>query len=512
MVQLYPHLAAQIYEFLKKRNSITLKREILDEFKDDILQNWTVTEVTEHIQLALAFLIDINKIEQYRSGYRIKTRILHLDEIYMKGLERKAHEIAQRSIIRIPFEEIRGALYNKMVSYCLFGQETLADYEQFTAESSHSGKERKITFELIANIPEQHQQINRIIGSGTKEFRRIIINSPIFEPLFPEEVLKVIPEEFIISASDATIISLPTSGITTNEPTVRSTQQLLFQIASAASWTGNISDITKGTFEIYPDLIDITDAKAYEAVEEITTLYTSDDDVPVVRDKYFKMLKMHDDLDWSTFQKHDFHLYIRDGTVVPHSYRDPRTNEGLERAKRNIAFLQARKSLYCGYVKHSSDFAFVVLISDPIFRNIFQEVLQGNFSSDVGLLSHLLNDGEVTAPIIRLDRGYNEAKGECQVPYMSFYIKIYDHVGRIDVPWFLCQDDPIGIRNKIGRIAYLLGSPEYGKTWAKNKVPFPVSIVDQHCRTIAHSFSQRVLKEYSDKVIELLKEKRKTRS
>ncbi len=265
------------------------------------------------------------------------------------------------------------------------------------------------------------------------------------------------------------------------------------------------SEGPEGEFESIPDLVNIDDSHGYGAIEEITTLNQSD----FVADQnfaqsYFQMEKMHNDIDLIGFEENPTHYHIRDGPIVPHSYRDPKFYEALAQAKMLVDIALSKNILYFGYVKYSADKALTSLINGVIFKNILKGSVPENFWSDFGLLSQVLEDKDVTVPIIQLGRGYDETQRKCLVPYMSFYLKIFTWVARIDVPWAICRHDPIGYRNEIAQLVYSLSSIEYSKPGTPQIVPFPIAMVDEMARIVAHNFIDISIKQFYHELGELI--------
>ena len=129
-----------------------------------------------------------------------------------------------------------------------------------------------------------------------------------------------------------------------------------------------------------------------------------------------------------------------------------------------------------------------------MFRNLL------DFWRGKDFLSQVLEDKDVTVPIIRIDRGYDDQQRKCLIPYMSFYLKIFDWVSRIDIPWMLCRTDPLGYRNRIAQLVYSLSSIEYSKPGASQIVPFPIAMVDEMARIVAQNFIDISVKQFYEEL------------
>ncbi len=496
MLELSPYLIVTIFNLIKKKRGIT-EKEITE-----ALRNQTGLEsirLTEAIQKSITFLLESKLIAKF-PGEQIRYKKVDKAELSIadsiaKGFARKAKEIAQRTISSVPGQKIREALLGKNVVDCMMHENPLI----IKCASPLGRNEYLFEIQELTNDVEILQQIKR--QDSFPNFQ-IIYNAPIIEHL---DLTFQIPEDVLISASDASRYTFPVkSPIATND--LRKSRQLLFTVASACRWVGKFTkDGPKGEFHSVPDLVDVDDSFGYAAVDEITTLNQQD----FVADQtfatsYFQMEKMHNEIDLIGFEETPTTFHIRDGPIVPHSYRDIKFYEALAQAKKLVDIALHRNITYFGFVKFSADKALTSFINTAIFNNILKGKVPDNFWSDFGLLSQVLEDQDVTVPIIRLDRGYDDQKRKCLVPYMSFYLKIFDWVSRIDVPWMLCRTDPLGYRNRIAQLVYSLSSIEYSKPHTTQIVPFPIAMVDEMARIVAQNFIDISIKQFYEELGNLI--------
>jgi len=496
MLELSPYLIVTLFNLIKKNRGIAEEEIIQSLSKQTGLESSRLKEV---IRKSLTFLLESKLIvalpgESLRYKKADKAELSISDSI-TKGFTRKAKEIAQRTISTVPGEKIRAALLGKRVSDCLL-QENPVTIKCFSPLGSTD-----YLFEVreISDEAEIMQQIKR--QDSFPNFQ-IIYNEPLIEHL---ELTLEIPEDVLISASDASRYTFPVkSPIATKD--LRKSRQLLFTVASACRWVGRFTkEGPKGEFQTVPDIVDVDDSFGYAAIDEITTLHQQE----FVADQtfatsYFQMERMHNEIDLIGFEETPTTFHIRDGPIVPHSYRDIKFYEALAQAKKLVDIALHRNITYFGFVKYSADKALTSFINTAIFNNILKGKVPDNFWSDFGLLSQVLEDGDVTVPIIRLDRGYDDQKRKCLVPYMSFYLKIFDWVSRIDIPWLLCRSDPIGYRNRIAQLVYSLSSIEYSKPQTSQIVPFPIAMVDEMARIVAQNFIDISIKQFYEELGNLI--------
>lgn len=496
MLELSPYLIVAVFNLIKNNRGISEDEIIERIFQKTGIENEKV-KVT--IVKSIAFLIDsklINSLPSDKKKYKKADKAkLSISESISNGFTRKAKEIARRTVSTIPGDKIRESLLGKKVSDCILPNNPLS----ITCHSPIGSQEYHYKLKAIDASKEIGELIGRL--NSYPNFQ-IIYDTAIIEPL---DLKFEFPKDQRISASDASRFTVPVqSPIATNDLT--RSRQLLFTVASACRWVGKFSpDGPEGEFESIPDLVNIDDSYGYGAIEEITTLNQSD----FVADQnfaqsYFQMEKMHNEIDLIGFEENPTNYHIRDGPIVPHSYRDPKFYEALAQSKMLVDIALSKNILYFGYVKYSADKALTSLINGVIFNNILKGSVPENFWSDFGLLSQVLEDKDVTVPIIQLGRGYDEVQKKCLVPYMSFYLKIFSWVARIDIPWVICRHDPIGYRNKIAQLVYSLSSIEYSKPGTPQIVPFPIAMVDEMARIVAHNFIDISIKQFYHELGELI--------
>ena len=496
MLELSPYLIVAIFNLIKNNRGIS-EVEIIDH----ILQKTGIDneKIKTTVRKSITFLLDSKLIsnlpgetKKYKKADKAK---LSISESISNGFTRKAKEIARRTVSTISGSKIREALLGKKVSDCILPNNPLS----ITCHSPLGTQEYQ--YRLLEL--DSSKEIGEIIGrlNSFPDFQ-IIYDTAIIEPL---DLKFEFPENKRISASDASRYTVPVqSPIATND--LSRSRQLLFTVASACRWVGKFSpEGPEGEFESIPDLVDIDDSYGYGAIEEMTTINQSD----FVADQnfaqsYFQMERMHNEIDLIGFQENPTNYHIRDGPIVPHSYRDPKFYEVLAQAKMLVDIALNKNILYFGFVKYSADKALTSLVNGVIFNNILKGTVPENFWSDFGLLSQVLEDKDVTVPIIRLDRGYDDIKKKCLVPYMSFYIKIFSWVARIDIPWVICRHDPIGYRNRIAQLVYSLSSIEYSKPGTPQIVPFPIAMVDEMARIVARNFIDISIKQFYHELGELI--------
>ncbi|NHJ04843.1 MAG: hypothetical protein EAX90_08465 [Candidatus Heimdallarchaeota archaeon] len=487
-MELSPYLIVAIFNLIKNNRGIS-EEEIIEQLtKKTGIDN---EKIRNSILKSITFLIESKLIsdlpgENKRFKKADKAQ-LSISESISNGFTRKAKEIARRTISTISGEKIRLALLGKKVSDCILPDNPLS----MICHSPIGKQEYK--FELCEL--DMNKEIGELIGRQDKlpDFQ-IIYNAPIIESL---DLKFEFPNNKLISASDASRYTIPVqSPIATNDLT--RSRQLLFTVAASCRWVGRFSpEGPIGEFESIPDLVDIDDSYGYGAIEEVTTLNQSD----FVADQnfaqaYFQMERMHNEIDLIGFEENPTNYHIRDGPIVPHSYRDPMFYEALTQAKQLVDIALHKNIFYFGFVKYSADKALTSLINGVVFNNILKGSVPENFWSDFGLLSQILEDKDVTVPIIRLDRGYDDQKRKCLIPYMSFYLKIFNWVSRIDIPWVLCRHDPIGSRNQIAQLVYSLSSIEYAKPGTPQIVPFPIAMVDEMAKIVAQNFIDISIKQF----------------
>ena len=496
MLELSPYLIVTVFNIIKSNRGIP---------EEDIINNliqktgFSSERIRELILKSIQFLLDSKlisvlpgEITKYKKADKAK---LSISESISSGFTRKAKEIARRTVSTIPGDKIRDTLIGKKVSECMLADNPLSikchtpiGYQEYNFELRN--------IDASTDIMDLIKKIDRFPTF------QIIYDAPVIENL---NLKFDFPTDKTISASDASRYTVPVrSPIATNDLT--KSRQLLFTVASACRWVGTFSDDgPKGEFESLPDLVDIDDSFGYGAFEEITTMLQNE----FVADQnfaqsYFQMEKMHNEIDLIGFEENPTNYHIRDGPIVPHSYRDPKFYETLDQSKKLVDIALNKNILYFGFVKFSADKALTSLINSVIFNNILKGNVPENFWSDFGLLSQILEDSDVTAPIIRLDRGYDDQKRKCLVPYMSFYLKIFDWVSRIDIPWMICKHDPIGYRNKVAQLVYSLSSIEYSKPGSPQIVPFPIAMVDEMARIVAQNFIDISIKQFYEELGSLI--------
>lgn len=496
MLELSPYLIVTVFNIIKNNRGIS-QEEILETVNKKI--GLDSDRVNESILKSIDFLVESKLItilpREGKKYKKVDKAHLSISESITNGFTRKAKEIARRTVSTVPGDKIRHALLGKKVSECL-----LIDIPLTIKCYSPLGT-KEYFFEL-KNIKDEIEILNEIKKIDSFPKYQIIYDLPIIEQL---DLKFDFPKEKTISASDASRYTFPVqSPIATNDLT--RSRKLLFTVASACRWVGNFSENgPKGEFTCIPDLIDIDDSFGYTAIEEITT-YNQQDFVAdqVFAQSYFQMEKMHNEIDLIGFDEKPTDYHIRDGPIVPHSYRDPKFYDALEQSKKLIDIALHRNIIYFGFVKYSADKALTSLVNNAIFNNILKGSVPDNFWSDFGLLSQVLEDKDVTVPIIRLDRGYDDQQRKCLIPYMSFYLKIFDWVSRIDIPWMICRSDPIGYRNKVAQLVYSLSSIEYSKPRTSQIVPFPIAMVDEMARIVAQNFIDISIKQFYEELGDLI--------
>jgi hypothetical protein len=499
MLELSPYIIVLLFNLIKKFRGITK-----DELFEKLSQRTTMKpdRLERVFNKSLEFLLEAELINCSKSKpYRYKKAdkaTLSISKSVNQGFAKKAKEIAQRTISTIPGSKIRQTLLDKKVSDCI--QTTGSVILECIAPL----QKRKYKFQLY-DIADSKPILKTIKEQTVFPDFQLLYDSYIIENL--ELTLDFQPEA-LISASDASRFTVPVkSPISINDFT--RSRQLIFTVAAASRWVGKFTENgPEGNYFNLPDLINIDDSFGYGAVEEITTLQETD----FVADQnfaesYFQMERMHNELDLLGFDESPTNYHIRDGPIVPHSYRDVQFYEVLNQAKKLVDKALHKNITYFGFVKHSSDKALTALINNIIFQNIFKEVLSERFWSDFGLLSQVLEDKDVTVPIIRLDRGFDDQQKKCLIPYMSFYLKIHHWVARIDIPWMICRNDPLGYRNRIAQIVYSMASIEYSKPGTPQIVPFPVAMVDEMARIVAKNFIDISIKQFYDELNSLIDKK-----
>ncbi|NHK32940.1 MAG: DNA double-strand break repair nuclease NurA [Asgard group archaeon] len=492
MLELSPYLIVTIFNIIKNNRGIS-QEEIMEKVHNKI--GLVSERVNDSIIKSTEFLIEaklITTLPGERKKYKKADKAqLSISESITNGFTRKAKEIARRTVSTVPGEKIRDTLLGKKVSECLLIDNpiTIKCYSPLGLKEYY--------FEL--KKPEDENEILdeiRKIDSFPKH--QIIYDLPIIEQL---DLNFDFPSDKTISASDASRYTFPVqSPIATNDLT--RSRKLLFTVASACRWVGNFSqDGPKGEFTSIPDLVDIDDSFGYTAMEEITT-YNQQDFVAdqAFAQSYFQMERMHNEIDLIGFDEKPTDFHIRDGPIVPHSYRDPKFYDALGQSKKLVDIALHRNILYFGFVKYSADKALTSLVNNAIFNNILKGSVPDNFWSDFGLLSQVLEDKDVTVPIIRLDRGYDDQQRKCLIPYMSFYLKIFDWVSRIDIPWMICRSNPIAYRNKVAQLVYSISSVEYSKPGTSQIVPFPIAMVDEMARIVAQNFIDISIKQFYEEL------------
>ncbi|NHJ85951.1 MAG: DNA double-strand break repair nuclease NurA [Asgard group archaeon] len=496
MLELSPYLIVTVFNLVKNNRGIS-EEELIDQLvKKTGLDS---ENVKQSIQKSISFLLDSKLIEtlsgeikRYKKADKAK---LSISDSIANGFTRKAKEIARRTVSTVPGNKIRDALLGKKISDCISIENPLS----IKCYSPMGTNEYQ--FELMS-IDSDETILQLIKKQETYPTFQIIYDVPVIENL---QLTFEYPNDKLISASDASRYTVPVqSPIATNDLT--RSRNLLFTVASACRWVGKFDEKgPDGSFISIPDLVDIDDSYSYSAIEEITTMQQQE----FVADQnyaqaYFQMEKMHNEIDLIGFEEQPTNYHIRDGPIVPHSYRDPKFYEALYQSKKLVDIALNRNILYFGFVKFSADKALTSLINNAIFNNILKGKVPENFWSDFGLLSQILEDKDVTAPIIRLDRGYDDQKRKCLVPYMSFYIKIFDWVARIDIPWMLCRTNPIGYRNNVAQLVYSLSSIEYSKPGTSQIVPFPIAMVDEMARIVAQNFIDISVKQFYEELGSLI--------
>jgi hypothetical protein len=499
MLELSPYLIVTIFNIIKHKRGVS-EKEIIHQL---VTKTGVDTErVKESIKKSVQFLLDSKLITalpgETKKYKKIDKVNFSISDSISNGFARKAKEIARRTLSSVPGNKIRESLLGKKVSECILSENPLS----INCHSPLGLTEYR--FEL--RKPEDEKEIGQLIKDQTTlpDFQ-IIYDAPIIENL---ELAFELPTDCLISASDASRYTIPVqSPIATNDLT--RSRQLLFTVASACRWTGRFTeDGPEGEFESVPDLVNIDDSFGYSAMEEITTLGQSD----FVADQnyaqsYFQMERMHNEIDLIGFEEQPTNYHIRDGPIVPHSYRDPKFYDALAQVKKLVDIALHKNILYFGFVKYSADKALTSFVNGVIFENILKGSVPENFWSDFGLLSQVLDDKDVTVPIVRLDRGFDDQKKKCLVPYMSFYIKVFDWVARIDIPWMICRHDPIGYRNRVAKLVYSLSSIEYSKPGTPQIVPFPVAMVDEMARIVAQNFIDISIKQFYEELGKIIDEK-----
>ncbi|NHJ38763.1 MAG: DNA double-strand break repair nuclease NurA [Asgard group archaeon] len=496
MLELSPYLIVTIFNIIKNNRGIN-QDEIIEIVNKKIgleseRVNESILKSIEFLEESKLITIMPGESKKYKKADKAQ---LSISESITNGFTRKAKEIARRTVSTVPADKIRNALLGKKVSECLLIDRPLT-IKCFSPLGS-----KEYFFEL-KTLDDEIEILNEIKKIDSFPDYQIIYDLPIIEQL---ELKFDYPNDKSISASDASRYTFPVqSPIATNDLT--RSRKLLFTVASACRWVGSFTqEGPKGEFTSIPDLIDIDDSFGYTAIEEITT-YNQQDFVAdqVFAQSYFQMEKMHNEIDLIGFDEHPTNFHIRDGPIVPHSYRDPKFYDALEQSKKLVDIALNRNILYFGFVKYSADKALTSLVNNAIFNNILKGSVPDNFWSDFGLLSQVLEDKDVTVPIIRLDRGYDDQQRKCLIPYMSFYLKIFDWVSRIDIPWMICRSDPIGYRNKVAQLVYSLSSIEYSKPGTSQIVPFPIAMVDEMASIVAQNFIDISIKQFYEELGHLI--------
>jgi hypothetical protein len=496
MLELSPYLIVTVFNIIKNNRGIS-EEVILERVHKRI--GLISNRLKEQTLKSIEFLLDSKLITKYpgekRQYKKADKAQLSISESITNGFTRKAKEIARRTVSTVPGPKIREALLGKKVSECLLVENPLVIECHLPLGS------KEYAFEL-RDVDDENVISDKIKQLDTYPTQHIIYDLPVIENLDLEFSF---PEEKLISASDASRYTFPVqSPIATND--LSRSRKLLFTVASACRWVGNFSqEGPSGEFTSIPDLVDIDDSFSYAAIEEMTTLQQQD----FVADQafaqsYFQMERMHNEIDLIGFEENPTNYHIRDGPIVPHSYRDPKFYDALAQSKKLVDIALNRNILYFGFIKYSADKALTSLINTAIFNNILKGSVPDNFWSDFGLLSQVLEDKDVTVPIIRLDRGYDDQKRKCRVPYMSFYLKIFDWVSRIDIPWMICRSDPIRYRNEVAQLVYSLSSIEYSKPNTSQIVPFPIALVDEMARIVAQNFIDISIKQFYEELGDLI--------
>lgn len=496
MLELSPYLIVSIFNYIKRNRGIT-EAGILEHMRSktgldaERLKDSTLKSISFLLESKLITRLP-GEIIKYKKSDKAK---LSISDSISNGFTRKAKEIARRTVSTVPGDKIREALIGNKVSDCI-----LAENPMVLKCNSPMGQ-TLYTFEVLP--VDADEEIAKIIKQQNMYPKfQIIYDVPIITNL---DLKFEMPADKTISASDASRYTFPVqSPIATND--LSKSRNLLFTVASACRWVGKFTDEgPEGEYQSIPDLVNIDDSFGYAAIEEITTMnqqeFVADQNFAQT---YFQMERMHNEVDLIGFDEKPSNYHIRDGPIVPHSYRDPMFYEALNQAKQLVDIALHRNILYFGFVKYSADKALTSLINSAIFNNILKGKVPENFWSDFGLLSQILQDKDVTVPIIRLDRGYDDQKRKCLVPYMSFYLKIYDWVSRIDVPWMICRNDPIGYRDKIAQIVYSISSIEYSKPGVSQIVPFPIAMVDEMARIVARNFIDISIKQFYEELGSLI--------
>ncbi|NHJ46472.1 MAG: DNA double-strand break repair nuclease NurA [Asgard group archaeon] len=498
MLELSPYLIVTVFNIIKNNRGIS-EEDIIERvhkktgLRTDRLKDQTIKSISFLLEAKLITIYPGEK-NKYKKAEKAQ---LSISESITNGFTRKAKEIARRTVSTVPGNKIRDALLGKKVSECLLVENPLI-IKCYSPLGSN-----EYLFELKGAADDEiiADSIRKIDSFPTHS---IIYDLPVIESL---DLKFDFPEDKTISASDASRYTFPVqSPIATND--LSRSRKLLFTVASASRWVGNFSqDGPAGEFTSIPDLVDIDDSFSYAAIEEITT-YQQQDFVAdqAFAQSYFQMERMHNEIDLIGFDEIPTNYHIRDGPIVPHSYRDPKFYDALAQSKKLVDIALHRNILYFGFVKYSADKALTSLINNAIFNNILKGSVPDNFWSDFGLLSQVLEDRDVTVPIIRLDRGYDDQKRKCLLPYMSFYLKIFDWVCRIDIPWMICRTDPIGYRNEVAQLVYSLSSIEYSKPGAPQIVPFPIAMVDEMARIVAQNFIDISIKQFYEELGQLIDE------
>ncbi|MFW9923486.1 MAG: DNA double-strand break repair nuclease NurA [Candidatus Thorarchaeota archaeon] len=498
MLELSPYLIVAVFNLIKNNRGIS-DEEIIER----LLQKTGIDneKMKNSISKSINFLIESNLIvslpSESRKFKKADKAQLSISESISNGFTRKAKEIARRTISTIPGVKIREALLGKLVSECILPDNPLA----ITCHSPLGKQEYRFDLRDISASKE----IGDLIAKQDKlpNFQ-IIYDAPIIEAL---DLKFEFPDDKTISASDASRYTIPVESPISTIDLTRS-RQLLFTVASACRWIGRFTaNGPEGEYESIPDLVDIDDSYGYAAMEEITTINQRD----FVADQnfaqsYFQMERMHNEIDLIGFEEKPTNYHIRDGPIVPHSYRDPLFYEALAQAKRLVDLALNKNIFYFGFVKYSADKALTSLINGVIFNNILQGSVPDNFWSDFGLLTQILEDKDVTVPIIRLDRGFDDIQRKCLVPYMSFYLKIFNWVSRVDIPWNICRHDPLGYRNKVAQLVYSLSTIEYAKPGMPQIVPFPIAMVDEMAKIVAQNFIDISIKQFYQELGNLIDE------
>ncbi|MHA1212285.1 MAG: hypothetical protein ACTSSH_07475, partial [Candidatus Heimdallarchaeota archaeon] len=316
---------------------------------------------------SINFLLDsklINELPGEKKKYKKADKAkLSISDSISNGFTRKAKEIARRTVSTVPGDKIRDALIGRKVSDCMLVDNPLSiKCHSPMGITEYLFELKEVTAEKeIANLIKQQNSYPKF---------QIIYDAPIIENL---DLKFEFPTDKLISASDASRYTFPVqSPIATNDLT--RSRQLLFTVASACRWVGNFSpDGPVGEFNSIPDLVDIDDSFGYAAIDEITTMnqqeFVADQNFA---QSYFQMERMHNEIDLIGFEEQPTDYHIRDGPIVPHSYRDPKFYEALTQSKKLVDIALNRNIVYFGFVKYSADKALTSLINSAIFNNILK--------------------------------------------------------------------------------------------------------------------------------------------